>query len=235
MRKIPVFILVFLFCLSAFAETLISVSGSATVQVSADYAIVRLGVNSREKTVLKAQSKTNSAIANIRAALIKSGLAETDISTERISISAQYDYSSLSRSNDVSGYNASQVLLVKVAALDSIGSVIDEAFSAGANTLSGIEFFANDTKDARDDAMRLAVENAKEKASVLAEALGLEIKAVQSLSESHSYSTGSLSNNFDYSMAKAEDLEDYSPTLVRADKINVNASVDIVFIADLPQ
>ena len=234
MRKTFALIFALLLCFSACAETLISVSGSATVQVSADYAVIRLGVNSREKTVMKAQSKTNAAIASVRAALIKSGLDDTDISTERISISAEYDYSSISRSNDVSGYNASQTLLVKVTALDSIGSVIDTAFAAGANSLSDIEFYANDTDEARADTMRLAVENAKEKACILAEALGLEIVGVKSLTESKSYSAASVYNNFDYRFTGA-DVEEYSPTLVRADKINVNVSIDVDFIADSPQ
>ena len=47
----------------ALADTVITVTGSGETQVSADTAIVSLGVNARDKDVLAAQQKANGAIA----------------------------------------------------------------------------------------------------------------------------------------------------------------------------
>ena len=46
------------------------------VRVSADTAVISLGVNARDKDVLKAQQKVNETIAAIRAALIEKGVKE---------------------------------------------------------------------------------------------------------------------------------------------------------------
>ena len=46
----------------ALADTVITVTGSGETQVSADTAIVSLGVNARDRDVLAAQQKVNAAI-----------------------------------------------------------------------------------------------------------------------------------------------------------------------------
>jgi len=55
----------------ALADSKISVTGTGEVRVSADTAIISLGVNARDKDVLKAQQKVNEIIAAIRTALIQ--------------------------------------------------------------------------------------------------------------------------------------------------------------------
>ena len=76
---------------SAMAETKINVSGTGEVRVSADTAVISLGINARDKDVLKAQQKANETIAAIRAALIAEGVKEEDINTEYLNIYVSYD------------------------------------------------------------------------------------------------------------------------------------------------
>ena len=81
MKKIlALFIAVFLLAAvsSAIAETKITVSGTGEVRVSADTAVISLGVNARDKDVLKAQQNVNETIAAIRKALIGQGGKEED-------------------------------------------------------------------------------------------------------------------------------------------------------------
>ena len=76
----------------ALADTVITVTGSGETQVSADTAIVSLGVNARDKDVLAAQQKVNGAIAAIRQTLVMLGVPEDCINTDYINIYAVYDY-----------------------------------------------------------------------------------------------------------------------------------------------
>ena len=76
----------------ALAETKITVSGSGETQVTADTAIVSLGVNARDKDVLVAQQKANSIIAAIRASLGILGIPADCINTDYMNIYAIYDY-----------------------------------------------------------------------------------------------------------------------------------------------
>ena len=58
-------------CAPALAETRITVSGTGETQVSADTAVISLGVSARDRDVQKAQQTVNGSIAKIRQALEK--------------------------------------------------------------------------------------------------------------------------------------------------------------------
>ena len=94
MKKLFAFILaaaLMAACSLAVAETQISVSGSGETRIRADTAGISLGVNARDKDVLKAQQQVNDAIAAIRKALMDQGVKEENINTEFINIYAMYD------------------------------------------------------------------------------------------------------------------------------------------------
>ena len=82
---------------------------------------------------------------------------------------------------------------------------------------------------AREEAMRMAVADAKDKAAILADAAGigqLEIKAVQ---DGNVYSSDSGINNFSIKAMATEQAAGSADTFIRAAKISVAASVTIVF------
>ena len=76
----------------ALADTEIVVNGTGEVRVSADTAVISLGVSAVDPDVLKAQQKVNETIAAIRAALLEAGVPAEHINTDFINIYAQYDY-----------------------------------------------------------------------------------------------------------------------------------------------
>ena len=181
-------------CSSAAAETRIAVNGTGETRISADTAVISLGVSARDRDVLKAQQTVNENIAGIRQALLSNGVAEENINTDYMSIYAIYDYNE--DVEKVQAYNASTTLAVKVTDMDSVGRLIDEAFAAGANTLNGISFSASDTDEARDESLKAAVGEARAKAEVLAEASGLKITGIETISEGNVYSYDNSVSNF---------------------------------------
>ena len=213
---------------AAQAESKISVSGTGEIRVSADTAVISLGVNARDKDVLKAQQKVNESIAAIRAALTEQGVSEENINTEFINIYVTYDYRD--DQEEVEAYNASSTLAIKVTEMDKVGALIDAAFSAGANTLNGISFSASDTSEAKAEALREAVADAKNKADVLAEAPGLKITGIESLSEDGVFSYENNVGNVYAKMAVAEAAD--AGTVVQAAKLIVSASVSITYSAE---
>ena len=213
---------------AAQAESKISVSGTGEIRVSADTAVISLGVNARDKDVLKAQQKVNESIAAIRAALTEQGISEENINTEFINIYVTYDYRD--DQEEVEAYNASSTLAIKVTEMDKVGALIDAAFSAGANTLNGISFSASDTSEAKAEALREAVADAKNKADVLAEASGLKITGIESLSEDGVFSFENNVGNVYAKMAVAETAD--AGTVVQAAKLIVSASVSITYSAE---
>lgn len=231
MRKVLSMILTLLVILSvpvfAFADSEITVIGTGEVMIPADEAVVSLGVSATDREVLKAQRRANETIAAIREALIKAGVKEEDINTDYINIYASYDYSD--GSEQLKGYNANSTLAIRVTDIEAVGEVIDIAFEAGANTLNGINFSASDTTEAQAKAMKKAVEDAKDKAEVLAEASGLKIRGIEEIVESgtYSYDRGMMNG---FAKATAEDAA--AGTVVQAAKLAVTSNITVKFKAD---
>ena len=215
---------------AAAAETKITVTGTGEVRISADTAVISLGVSARGRDVLKAQQEVNETIAAIRKALTGQGVKEENINTEFINIYAVYDYQN--GLEELSAYNASSTLAIRVTDMDSVGTLIDAAFAAGANTLNGISFSASDTEEAETEAMKKAAEDAKKKADVLAEASGLKITGIEIISEG---GVNSYENSIGNVYAKGRDVAEAaaeSGTVVQAAKLIVSAAVSITFSAE---
>ena len=212
----------------ALADTEISVTGTGEVRVSADTAVISLGVNAREQDVLQAQQKVNGTIAAIRKTLTEHGVREEDITTDFMNIYAVYDYQS--GQEQLTAYSANTTLAIRTSDMEGVGALIDAAFSAGANTLNGITFSASDTVEARAEAMKKAVADAQTKAEILAEAAGLKIRKMESISEGGAYSYG---NTVSSVMAKGMAAEaDEAGTVVSAAKLVVSASVSVTYEAE---
>ena len=230
MRKIIAILLVLALSLgfsAAFADQTVTVSGSGEVLVPADVAVVSVGVNVRKADALEAQAAANEVIARIREALTAAGFDGENINTGYVSLWGVYDYNGETES--VVAYNANSTLAVKVTDMARVGEAIDLAFGAGANTLDGVSFSVENDADARKEALKKAVADAKEKAAVLAEAAGLgepEIKAIQE---------GGVSvydnniNNFAVKAMGAEAAVTGRSTVVTSARIAISASVTIVF------
>lgn len=215
---------------AAFGETKITVNGTGEVRISADTAVISLGVNARDKDVLKAQQKVNETINAIRQMLIEQGMKEENINTEFINIHAIYDYQN--DQEQLAAYDASSTLAIKVTEMESVGALIDAAFSAGANTLNGISFSASDTAEAETEAMKHAAEDAKRKAEILAQAAGLNITGIETITEGGVYSyENSIGNVYGRGMYGIEAAKD-TGTVVQAAKLIVSATISITYIAE---
>ena len=217
-----------LLCSAALADTEITVSGTGEVHISADTAVISLGVNARDKDALKAQQKANGIIAAIRAALQAEGVEEKEITTDFMNLYAIYDYQN--DGEQVSAYNASSTLAIRVTDMERVGTLIDVSFGAGANTLNGITFSASDPGEAKTEAMKAAVADAQRKAEILAEAAGLQITGMESIAEGNVYSYENSVGNA-YARAAGMDAEEDAGTVVQAAKLLVSATVTITFEA----
>ena len=215
---------------AAFADTKITVKGTGEVRVSADTAVISLGVNARDKDVLTAQQKVNESIAAIRQALIDHGVKEENINTEFINIYAIYDYNN--DQEQLAAYNASSTLAIRVTDMESVGTLIDICFAAGANTLNGISFSASDTEEANTEALKKAVADATKKAEIMAESAGLKITGIEVISEGGVVSyENSVGNVYAKGFEMSESEED-ADTVVQAAKLIITASVSITFTAE---
>jgi uncharacterized protein YggE len=164
-------------------EHTISVSGTGSVVISPDVADLRLGVLATAKTVKAARQASATAMTAVLATVKKLGIADKDIQTTILSLSPTYDYSSNTNPPRLTGYSLSNGIAITVRDLDKIGDVIDGALAAGATSMDGITFRAEDQTGAEQQARQSAMAQAKAKAQTLAAAAGVTLGGVASISE----------------------------------------------------
>lgn len=216
-------------CGTALAEkTELTVRGTGVVSVTADVARVVLGVREASADVRVAQATVNEKINAIYAALIEAGVNSKEIGTESLYIYANYDYSN--GEERLTGYTATNTIALTTSSIDKMGEYIDIAFAAGANTLDSVNFSSLGNEEAQKEALQLAVQNAYEKAEVIAQAAGMKISAVKSLDETEErYFTDAGAK---YSNARVEGAAADQSTMVQASSLQIEASVLVEFELD---
>ena len=124
------------------------------------------------------------------AALKKAGGADRDLQTSNFSVQPQYDYSNREDGQPprITGYQATNQLSVKVRDLDTLGETLDAMVSSGGNTFNGLSFGLSDEDTARDEARRDAIAKAQARAELYADAVGMQVARIVTISESSGYS-----------------------------------------------
>ncbi len=164
-------------------EHTIAVSGTGRIVLSPDTADLRLGVSSTAKTVKAARSAAATSMTAVLASLKQLGISDKDIQTTTLSLQPQYDYSANTNPPRLVGYQLSNAIAVTVRDLDKLGDAIDGALAAGATSLDGVSFRVADQTAAEQQARQAAIDEAKAKAKTLADAAGVAISGVASISE----------------------------------------------------
>ena len=208
---------------------LIRVSGNATVALAADTATMQIGVNTKKLTVQEAQ-KENAALMNaVLEALHAIGIEDQDIMTSQFNVSSMFDYSvsSLGQEIRTQYYEVQNNVSVTVHDLTLIGQVLDAAMEAGANTSYGITFSSTKQNEAYQKALTRAVEDAMQKAGVLAAAAKVQLGNLVSMNATQNqYAMGGygISNAYVYE-AKSMDRG----TVITSGDITVSADVTLEY------
>ncbi|MBP1702901.1 MAG: hypothetical protein H6Q38_2008 [Chloroflexi bacterium] len=160
----------------------ISVNGNGKVELKPDMASIYIGVHTEGPDAVEAVSSNNEKTQAVIDALIELGVAEEDIQTTNFSIYPQQRYDPQGQPTGEIIYMVDNTVFVKVRDLDSIGAVLDSAVKAGANSINGISFDVEDKSAALSEARAAAVDDAAKQAQELADAAGVEVGQVLSIS-----------------------------------------------------
>lgn len=199
----------------------LTVTGSATVTLPADYVQASVGVSTRAATVQEATTQNADAIRSVITALVDAGIPEEDIATSSYSVYAEYDYQT--GEAVLAGYNVSNQLTVIIRDMDHIGATLDKATAAGANSIHSVQFCSTRSAAAQDEAMTLAVQDALRKGQLLASAAGLQTGGILSITESTGgYYTVST-------VYKASGMADAVSNVILPDDLSISASVTVTF------
>ena len=159
----------------------VSVSGMGEVYLKPDVAYVTLGIRTQSEEAGSAVSENNRVAEAIMAALQGKGIAESDIRTSSFNVYWNDEWQGegvpMKRS-----YVVENMMEVTVKDFDDLGSVLDAALGAGANSVYNVRFDVLDKTEAAKVARELAVANAMAQAKQLADAAGITLGDIMNLS-----------------------------------------------------
>ena len=193
----------------AAATDTVTVTGTGVVTAVPDRAEISAGVASRAPPAKAALSANGAALQKVIAALRASG--GKDVTTQTVSLSTAFD-----QNGQPNGFVASNVASAETT-LDGAGALIDAAVAAGANTINGPSLSRSDADELYRQALAKAVDDAKERASVLAKAAGRSLGGVTAIVES-----GSAPIPF---AAKASAAQDSTPVVSGPQETEASVSV----------
>lgn len=201
----------------------IEVSGSASVDVAADRAIVAFAVESRAETAADAAGANAELMSAVLAAVRGGGFPGLEIETFGYTLRPEYATPE-ARVRTIEAYTALNNVRATITDVDRVGAVIDAAIAAGANRISSLSFEASDLDAARGDALAAAVGVARDQARTIAQALGhalgpaLEVRGGADSPAPRPYAA-------DYMMMRAE----AAPTPIESGNQTVIANVTVRF------
>jgi uncharacterized protein YggE len=166
----------------------LTLTGQAEVSAAPDMAVISAGTVSEAKTARAALTANNEAMAKVIATIEAASVENKDIQTSNFSVQPKYVYPKASSSGEqqpprISGYTVSNSVSVIVRDLAKLGAIMDAVVSSGVNQMQGLSFTIAKPEPLRDEARKQAVAAALARASLYAQAAGVKLGPILSISE----------------------------------------------------
>lgn len=205
--------------------TVLNVTASGLALAPPDMATVTLGVVTQGRTAAEATSENAQRMTALLRALRGSGLSERDIQTAYVRVNPRYQY----REGDeptIVGYDASNSVRARVRDLQRTGRVVDAAVAAGGNTVQGIAFSHQEPEIQLDIARREAIRMARQRAELYADAAGLHVRRIISMTEAGA-SAPSFNEEIVVTASRVAGYQ--APTPIASGELETRANVSVSF------
>lgn len=201
----------------------INVSGLGEIKIEPNYAILNIGVSSKNDKSEVAKNTNNAIVIKMLKTLKKHKIEDKHIKTSYINLYKDRDYN---KKKDF--YQASQMFTIELYDLNKFDALVNDLTADGANMFNNMELKSTETEKYLTELRAKAVLNAKKKAEDFAKPLGQRVgKAILISDNSNQHYVPYLA------MAKAEMVaadadEPQVPTLAKGE-INLNVNVTVSF------
>ncbi|GGZ54940.1 SIMPL domain-containing protein [Lysobacter xinjiangensis] len=162
--------------------TLLSVAAQAEARRTPDIANVSAGVVTQAADANAAMRENAAQMAKVVAAIRAAGVAERDVQTAGVNLNPQYRYAE-NQPPVITGYQASNTVNVVVRDIAKLGRILDALVATGANQVNGPTFDIDKKDPVYDEARRAALDKARQRADMYAQALGLRVRRIVSIDE----------------------------------------------------
>lgn len=169
---------------SGFRPGTLSVSGDGEVTAAPDSARFCFAVDELQPTPARAKEaadkKHNSAVDK----LLSLGVPKHNIQTQDYSLEKEEDYNKRTKRYKRLGYRARIIVLVRTNKIAEAGELIDAIANEGCELTGPIEFYVENDKPLRDQALAKAIAAAKAKAALISSESGVKLGRIQAINPS---------------------------------------------------
>lgn len=203
--------------------TLISISATGEASQAPDTANISAGVVTESEDSEKAMQDNAAQMEKLIDAIAKAGIDDKDVQTSGISLSPRYHHQR-DRKPQITGYRARNTVRVKVHKIEELGKVLDAMAAAGANQIHGPSLEIGDPGPVMAEARQKALDKAQKRAGTYAEALGMKVRRIVSVSENGNGGGPRPMLHAEMATARAD-----TATPVKPGETTVSVNLDLVF------
>ena len=167
----------------------VSVSGQGEVSVKPDRALISMGVEASGLDLKTVQGEVNAAVRKYLADAKTLGVKDEQISTAGITLNPEYVWDEKERRQKFNGYRASRQIALRVEQLDLVGDLLLKATADGINQVNPPVLESSKAREYSRQALANAAEDARSKAKLLADTLGVGLASLRSLTANDSSHT----------------------------------------------
>jgi len=199
----------------------LTVMGNGKVMVNPDIAYIYIGVETENESAEKSIKENNQKTEKIIETIKISGVKKEDIKTTNFTLFIQplYDKNSKKIGNK---YVVNNTLFLLVRDLNNLGKLLDNVVKSGANQIYNISFDVANRSKFLLQARKEAVKDAKLQAEEVANAAGVEIKEIETIS----YYDSSPSPFY---RARTNEIDAFSSVPIESGRMDISSTVTIVY------
>jgi uncharacterized protein YggE len=209
----------------------VSTTGDAVVYVTPDEVIVSFGVETFHRQLDYAKASNDEASNRLLKAIKDMKIEEKHVQTAQLEVEIRYQNNSHPAAG-IEGYNARRAYSVTLKDVKLFEKLVDVGLKNGANRLMGFEFRTTELRKHRDEARKMAIKAAQEKAAALAGELKCKIGAPRTIGEGGGYWGGRWNwqgNVSGQNAAQAVGGAEPGGETLPLGQIGVNAQVSVTF------
>jgi uncharacterized protein YggE len=163
--------------LAADDRALITTSGEGRVEVAPDIAWLSFGVTARQPTVAAARDEVARGVAKLIELARRAGLKDEHIATAALSVNPEFDWEPETRQRRLLGYSVSRQITLRLTDLGKLGELTEQALGLGVTDASPATFDTSRRAELEAEALAAAARDARARAQVVADALGVRVGA----------------------------------------------------------
>lgn len=171
-----------IFVAQAAQDGVINVQGLGAVEVTPNAYSVKLVVEEQGETVGKLNKRLDADLRSVVKFLLNQGIEEKHIQSMQVRLQPRYTNTPQGRQQD--GFTLSRDITVTSTDLKTYDKVLDGVLKRGVDRIQQFNFITIGEGDAYQKALIAAVKDAKQRASLLAKELDVELGEVVAISES---------------------------------------------------